>query len=101
MGRDTRRELVIIPAQVKIREHVRYVYACRDCEKNACEVPVVKATVSGPVIKGSFASPEADCSYNDAKGRDGRAAVPSGAEMGTERHPAVAANHVPGAPAKS
>jgi len=59
MGRDTRRELVIIPAQVKIREHVRHVYACRDCEKDECGVPIVKAAVSEPVIKGSFTSPEA------------------------------------------
>jgi len=59
MGRDTRRELVIIPAQVKIREHVRKVYACRDCEKNECGVPIVKSPANEPVIKGSFASPEA------------------------------------------
>ena len=59
MGRDTRRELVIIPAQVKIREHVRKVYACRDCEKNECGVPIVKSPANESVIKGSFASPEA------------------------------------------
>lgn len=59
MGRDTWRELVIIPAQVKIREHVRMVYACRECEKDEYGVPIVKAAVSEPVIKGSFASPEA------------------------------------------
>ncbi len=59
MGSDSRRELVIIPAQVKIREHVRKVYACRQCEKEECSVPIVKAAVPEPVIKGSFASPEA------------------------------------------
>lgn len=59
MGRDSRRELVIIPAQVKIREHVRHVYACRDCDANSDHVPVVKAPTPEPVIKGSFASPEA------------------------------------------
>jgi transposase len=59
MGRDKRRELVVIPAQVKIVEHVRRVYACRNCEKDECGVPIVKAAVSEPVIKGSFASPEA------------------------------------------
>jgi len=59
MGREKRRELVIIPAQVKIREHVRKVYACRDCEKDAIGVPIVKAPIDEPVIKGSFASPEA------------------------------------------
>ena len=58
MGRETRRELVIIPAQAKIREHVRKIYACRDCEKDECGVPIIKAPVVDPVIKGSFASPE-------------------------------------------
>jgi transposase len=59
MGRETRRELKLIPAKAVIVEHVRLVYACRECEKNACSVPIVKAPADEPVIKGSFASPEA------------------------------------------
>ena len=59
MGHESRRELVIIPAQTKIREHVRHIYSCRSCEKHGTRVPVVKAQMSEPVIKGSFASPEA------------------------------------------
>ena len=59
MGQDVRRELVIIPAQVKIREHVRKVYSCRNCEHEACHIPIVKTALSEPVIKGSFASAEA------------------------------------------
>jgi transposase len=59
MGRETRRELKLIPAQAVIVEHVQYVYSCRACEKNACAVPVVKAPAAAPVIRGSFASPEA------------------------------------------
>ncbi len=59
MGRDMRRELVIVPAQVKIREHVRKIYACHSCEKDECGVPIVKAQVNAPVIKVSYASPEA------------------------------------------
>lgn len=59
MGRESRRELVIIPAQVKIVEHARVVYACRACEKDAENATVVKAGLSEPVIRGSFASPEA------------------------------------------
>lgn len=58
MGHETRRELVIIPAQVKIREHVRKIYACRACEKDECGVPILKSQADEPVIKGSFASPE-------------------------------------------
>jgi len=59
MGRNVRRELVIIPATAKIREHIEYVYACRDCERNSDNVPIIKAEMPNPVIKGSFASPEA------------------------------------------
>ena len=59
IGKETRRELKIIPAQAVIVEHVRRVYGCRDCEMNECGTPIVKAPVDNPVIKGSFASPEA------------------------------------------
>ena len=59
MGRETRRELVLVPAQAKIREHIKKVYACRDCEKDELGVPIIKAPISNPVIKSSFASPEA------------------------------------------
>lgn len=59
MGKDIRRELKIIPAKAIIVEHHNYVYACRHCENNACNVPIVKAPVDQPVIKGSFASAEA------------------------------------------
>jgi transposase len=60
MGKETlRRELKLIPAKAVIVEHIRKVYACRDCEKDEYGVPIVKAAVSNPVIKGGFASPEA------------------------------------------
>ncbi|GHU35631.1 transposase [Clostridia bacterium] len=54
-----RRELKLIPAKAVIVEHIRKVYGCRDCEKDECGVPIVKAAVSEPVVKGGFASPEA------------------------------------------
>jgi len=59
MGCDTRCELVIVPAQVKIREYVRHVYSCRNCENTEITTPILKAELPEPVIKGSFASPEA------------------------------------------
>ena len=55
-----RRELEIIPAQVRAVEHIQTVYSCRACEKIAAEdaVPMVKSKVPAPVIKGSgVASP--------------------------------------------
>jgi hypothetical protein len=42
-----------------IIEHVRKVYACRDCERDECGVPIVKSPICNPVIKGGFASAEA------------------------------------------
>jgi len=59
MGRETRDELELVPATAKIIRHVRQVYSCRNCEKNSEEVPVIKAEIPEPVIKGSFASPKA------------------------------------------
>jgi transposase len=58
MGEDIREELKIIPAQAVIVRHVRHVYACRRCEGLAERVPIVKADMPEPVIKGGFASPE-------------------------------------------
>jgi transposase len=56
---EPRREIEIIPAQVKVVEHIRETYACRNCEHNGTSVPVIKAPMPEPVIKGSVASPSA------------------------------------------
>ncbi len=57
MSKEVRRELKIIPAQVKVVEHVRYVYACRNCDKNDITTPIVTAKMPAPVLPGSFVSP--------------------------------------------
>lgn len=59
MGRETRREMKVIPAQVIVVEHVQHIYSCRNCENNEISVPILKAPMPAPVIKGSFASAEA------------------------------------------
>jgi transposase len=58
MGTEVREELKIIPAKAVIVRHVKNVYSCRNCEHNSDHVPIVKADMPEPVIKGSFASPE-------------------------------------------
>ena len=58
MGREIREELKVIPARAVIVRHVRHVYACRNCENTSDHVPVLKADMPEPVIKGGFASPE-------------------------------------------
>lgn len=57
MSKEIRRELKIVPAQVKVVEHVRNVYACRNCEKTGTSTPVITAPMPAPVIPGSLVSP--------------------------------------------
>lgn len=59
IGRNMRELLKLIPARAVIERHIQYVYGCRDCEKNACTVPIMKAKADPPLIKGSIASAEA------------------------------------------
>ena len=59
IGKEVRRSLVMIPAQVKIREDWYYTYACKRCKEENIETPVVKTEKEAVVIPGSYASPEA------------------------------------------
>ncbi len=58
MGKESREELKIIPARAVIVRHVQHVYSCRNCEVTSEHVPIVKANMPEPVIKGGFASPD-------------------------------------------
>ncbi|QGG48326.1 IS66 family transposase [Heliorestis convoluta] len=60
MSTEERQELKIIPAQVKVVKHVRYVYSCRCCEKDAPDADkplVITAPMPAPVLQKSFVSP--------------------------------------------
>lgn len=59
MSTEVRQELQIIPAQVKVVKHIRYVYACRRCEREEINTPIVTAPAPSPVFPGSLASPSA------------------------------------------
>ena len=59
MSTEVRKELKVIPAQVKVVEHVRHVYSCRHCERHELETPIVTAKMPEPVFPGSLASPSA------------------------------------------
>jgi len=59
MSTEVRHEVKLIPAQVKIIQHVRYVYGCRNCEKTGIEVPIKTAEAPRPVIEKGLASPSA------------------------------------------
>lgn len=57
MSTETRRELKIIPAQVKVVEHVQHIYSCRQCEREGIETPIATAKVPAAVFPKSLASP--------------------------------------------
>lgn len=59
IGKDVRRSLVIVPAQVKIREDWFFTYACPKCKLDGTQTPISKANRIPPVIPGSYASAEA------------------------------------------
>lgn len=57
MSTEVRQELKVIPAQVKVVKHVRYVYSCRRCEREEITTPVITAPIPAPVLPGSPVSP--------------------------------------------
>jgi transposase len=57
MSTEVRRELKVVPAEVKVVEHVRHVYACRRCEEEEIRTPIVTAPMPAPAMPGSLASP--------------------------------------------
>jgi transposase len=71
MGEEVRSELNIIPAQVKVIEHVRFKYGCRNCEKNSDTVTIKTAPAPQPVIKKGYASPSSVSYVMTAKFVDG------------------------------
>lgn len=71
MGEELRSELNIIPAHVKVIEHVRFKYGCRNCEKNNDKVPIKIAEGPNPVIKKGYASPSSVAHVLTAKFVDG------------------------------
>ena len=59
MSTEVRQELKIIPAQVSLVKHVRFIYACRRCEKENIQTPVVTAPMPAPALPKSIASASA------------------------------------------
>lgn len=57
MSTEVRQELKVIPAEVRVVKHVRHVYSCRRCEREAISTPIVTAPMPKPAAPGSLASP--------------------------------------------
>ena len=56
MGEETSEQLKFIPASIKVIEHVRPKYSCRDCEQQGTEVVIKIAPVPPTPIPKSFAT---------------------------------------------
>lgn len=52
-----RKELIVIPAQVKVREYHDAVYTCRNCHKNGIENPMYTGGAPKPLLRNTLASP--------------------------------------------
>lgn len=57
MSVEVRKELTIIPAEVKVVEHKRFVYSCRQCEQDGLSTPIITAPMPASVFPKSLASP--------------------------------------------
>ncbi len=56
MGEDTREQLEFIPASIKVIEHIRPKYSCRQCEQQETEVTIKIAPVPPAPIPKSIAT---------------------------------------------
>ena len=57
MTKRIHREVEIIPAKAVVREHIQYIYSCRNCEKNGTEATIIAAQTRKPLLSGSVLSP--------------------------------------------
>ena len=83
-----RRELVYVPAQYKVVEHIQAVYSCRCCEQKNDKVPMKKGTVPAPLIPGSgIVSPSLLAHIFEQQIYAGAALVPAGTGAGPAGRP--------------
>ena len=59
IGKEVVNRVKIKPAELVIEQHVYYSYACKACNAENIETPVVKAPREPGIIPGSFATAEA------------------------------------------
>lgn len=59
MSTEVRQELEIVAPVRKVVKRVRYIYACRQCERDNVKTPIKTAPMPAPVLPGSLASPSA------------------------------------------
>lgn len=57
MKKEVRNEIIVVPAQFTVKRHVRYVYACRNCDKHGTEGTILRAEAPSGLFANSLASP--------------------------------------------
>ncbi len=57
MSKQERLEVKYIPPVISGVKHIQYIYACRNCEKNEIQTPIITAPAPKPALSGSIASP--------------------------------------------
>lgn len=67
MSESVRTEVVFVPAVLKVVKHVQKVYACRACEANHENSPIINASMPKPAFPKSLASPSLVAGIMNAK----------------------------------
>ena len=93
IGRDVRRTLVMIPAQVMIRENIYFTYACPKCKEEGTETPIrnggkAPCPDSRQLCLGGGGRP-----YHGAEICDVRTVVPAGTGVEPGRRAVEPADH--------
>ena len=57
ISEETRTEVEVIPPMVRLIKHIKEKCACRNCQNNGENTPIVKAEIPNPIIKRSVLSP--------------------------------------------
>jgi transposase len=71
MGEETSEQLDIIPAKVQVLQHVRFKYACRQCDRHGASSKIVTSPMPAQPIPGSNASAGTVATVLTAKYADG------------------------------
>jgi transposase len=71
MGEETSEQLDIIPAKVQVLQHVRFKYACRQCDRHGESSKIVTSPMPAQPIPGSNASAGTVATVLTAKYADG------------------------------
>jgi len=71
MGEETSEQLDIVPATVQVLEHVRFKYACRQCERHGETSQIITSPMPPQPMPGSIASAATVATVLTAKYADG------------------------------